>query len=144
MATPATITPRPTTTRTPRLNTPERWQAALRRALAEGIETRQLAGCGMWIATSSSEPGTAYEVTPWGCECPAGQFDDPVCKHRAALRERFGVLILDDEPDPEPPPTPTVCADCQNSRWYSLVSPISGRTYQRPCQACLPRHRPAA
>jgi hypothetical protein len=36
-----------------RANTPARWQAALRRALDEGVQVRQLAGCGMWIATSS-------------------------------------------------------------------------------------------
>ncbi len=79
--------------RLPRPDTPARWQAALRRALEEGVETRQLAGCGMWIATSSTEAGTAYEVTPWSCECHAGQFGDPVCKHRAALRERLGALL---------------------------------------------------
>ena len=46
-----------------RANAPARWQAALRRALSEGVEVRQLAGCGMWITTSSSIAGTAYEVT---------------------------------------------------------------------------------
>jgi len=35
-------------------------------------------------------------VTPWSCECTAGQFDDPVCKHRAALLHRLGHLALDD------------------------------------------------
>ncbi len=80
-----------------RKNTPARWQAALRRALEEGVEVRQLAGCGMWIATSSSCTGTAYEVTPWECECHAGQHGDPVCKHRAAYYVLCGML------DPEPP-----------------------------------------
>ena len=51
----------------------------------------------MWIATSATDPGTAYEVTPWGCECHAGQFGDPVCKHRAALLETLGRLA----PNPE-------------------------------------------
>ena len=107
--------------RLPRPDTPARWQAALRRALAEGVEIRQLAGCGMWIATSTSEAGTAYEVTPWSCECHAGQFGDPVCKHRAAFRYVLGVLTLDPEPGP---PTPIAlrqperpCADCHGDGW---------------------------
>lgn len=82
-----------------RPNTVQRWKTALRRAHAEGVEVRQLAGCGMWIATSASDPATAYEVTPWGCECHAGQFGDPVCKHRAALHEELGRLSAELEPD---------------------------------------------
>lgn len=78
-----------TTTRT---STPSRWRTALKRALSEGIEVRQLQGSGMWIATSASDPNAAYEVSPWECECQAGQFDDPVCKHRAALLLKLGRL----------------------------------------------------
>ena len=81
---------------TTRESTPDRWQAALRRAIAEGVQVRQLAGSGLWVATSSHDPGVAYEVTPWSCECTAGQYDDPVCKHRAALLHRLGHLALDD------------------------------------------------
>lgn len=79
-------------TRPPRANTPERWRAALKRAMSEGVEVRQLQGSGLWIATSASDPNTAYEVSPWECECQAGQFDDPVCKHRAALLVKLGRL----------------------------------------------------
>ena len=89
-----------------RANTLERWQAALQRAHAEGVQVRQLAGCGMWISTSASDSTVAYEVTPWGCECHAGQFGDPVCKHRASLLEQLGRLSLDLEPEP------TMCAAC--------------------------------
>lgn len=81
---------------TKRANTTIRWQAALRRAHSEDVQVRQLAGCGMWIATSATEPATAYEITPWGCECHAGQFGDPVCKHRAALLEALGRLSVDE------------------------------------------------
>ncbi len=81
---------------TPRESTPDRWQAALRRAIAEGVQVRQLAGSGLWVATSSHDPGVAYEVTPWSCECTAGQFNDPVCKHRAAMLHRLRHLALDD------------------------------------------------
>jgi hypothetical protein len=78
----------------------ERWQQALRRAHEEGVEVRQLAGCGMWIATSGSDRATAYEVTPWGCECHAGQYGDPICKHRASLLERLGRIRLAQPSDP--------------------------------------------
>ena len=77
----------------------ERWQTALRRARKEGIQIRQLAGCGMWIATSSSDGDIAYEVTPWACECQAGQHGDPVCKHRAALLAKLGRLVVEPRMD---------------------------------------------
>ncbi len=70
--------------------TSDRWTAALERARREGVEVRQLAGCGAWIATSGSDTSAAYEVSEYDCACHAGQFGDPVCKHRAALRHRLG------------------------------------------------------
>ena len=83
------------TTFAKRKNTPNRWRAALRRAVKEGVEVRQLAGSGMWVATSASDPETAYEVTPWECECHAAQFGDPVCKHRAVLLATLGRIASD-------------------------------------------------
>jgi hypothetical protein len=85
------------TTFAKRKNTPARWQSALRRAVKEGVEVRQLAGSGMWVATSTSDPETAYEVTPWECECHAAQFGDPVCKHRAVLLATLGRIANDAE-----------------------------------------------
>jgi hypothetical protein len=81
-----------------RAATPERWQAALRRALDEGVQVRQLAGSGMWVATSGSDLNIAYEVSPFMCECQAGQFGDPVCKHRARFWFDQGRLDLLDDP----------------------------------------------
>jgi hypothetical protein len=78
-----------------RPETPERWQQALKRARREGVQIRQLAGCGMWIATSVTDDTTAYEVTPWSCECWAAEFGDPICKHRAALLAKLGRLGTD-------------------------------------------------
>ncbi|HZU76311.1 MAG TPA: hypothetical protein VFA70_06070 [Dehalococcoidia bacterium] len=86
--------------------TPDRWQAALRRAFAQGIEVRQLAGSGMWIATSGTDASVAYEVSQFGCSCPAAEFGDPVCKHRAAYYHLLGILELDDEPEPPTPAAP--------------------------------------
>jgi hypothetical protein len=75
-------------TRISRPDTPARWIAALDRAEREGISVRQLTGSGAWIATSASDPHTAYEVSVHRCTCKAAEFgDDPVCKHRAKLRQ---------------------------------------------------------
>jgi hypothetical protein len=76
--------------------TPERWQAALKRAQKEGIEVRQLVGSGGWIATSGSDRFAAYELAVTsgvvhGCACQAASYDDPVCKHRAAFWLAHGV-----------------------------------------------------
>ena len=46
-----------------RANTAERWWAALDRAHREGISVRQLTASGAWIATSTTDPHIAYEVS---------------------------------------------------------------------------------
>jgi len=83
-----------------RPNTVARWQAALERARREGISVRQLTASGAWIASSASDPHIAYEVSVHRCTCKAAEFgDDPVCKHRAALRIHLGLpLALDVAP----------------------------------------------
>ncbi|MBA2276234.1 MAG: hypothetical protein H0W06_00605 [Chloroflexia bacterium] len=138
------------TTMGPRANTPARWQTALKRPLDEGVEIRQPAGCGMWIATSSSSAGTAHEVTSWACGCPAGQFGDPVCKHGAALLARVGRLALETEPEPPTPAAPAVpavCATCDGKRWVYKHSRYGDGFFRGPCPACVPSAfplRPAA
>ncbi|MDP9369402.1 MAG: SWIM zinc finger family protein [Chloroflexota bacterium] len=84
----------------------DRWQAALRRAIVEGVQVRQLAGSGAWVATSGTDASTAYVVSLRECECPAGEHGDPVCKHRAALAHRLGRLDADPEPEPQAPVAP--------------------------------------
>ncbi len=105
-----------TQTRRPvRRATPERWQAALRRAIAEGIQVRQLAGSGAWIATSGSDAAAAYLVSAQGCECQAGEYGDPICKHRAAYWHALGALDQEIEPAAAPlvtAPTPATCPTC--------------------------------
>ena len=73
-----------------RIGSPARWMKAAERAIAEGIQIRQLAGSGQWVATSGSDTGAAYEVAvtgnvAHGCGCLDGLNEDPVCKHRAAF-----------------------------------------------------------
>ena len=83
-----------------RPNTTDRWRSALARARQEGVSVRQLAASGAWIATSTTDPHTAYEVSIHRCTCKAAEFGyDPVCKHRAALRHQLGIpLDLDAAP----------------------------------------------
>ena len=134
--------------RTQRQATPARWQAALRRALAEGVQVRQVVGSGLWVATSGTDAAKAYAVAvsgdvAHGCDCPAGLNDDPVCKHRALWWHLAGLL----DPDPEPPaaaapapaPTPIRPALCAcDGRGY-LVKPstlVADQTYRVTCRTC--------
>jgi hypothetical protein len=126
-----------TTITTPRRASPERWQAALLRVIREGIQVRQLAGSGAWIATSGSDAATAYELEVagelvHGCACLAGLNGDPVCKHRAAYYLMVGVL--DPEPDP-PAPALTRCGYC-SGRGEETVVGKSGAAYRFACRLC--------
>lgn len=129
-------------TRRNRLATPERWQAALKRAIFAGIEVRQLAGSGQWIATSGSNPDGAYETDGVECTCAAALLGgDPVCLHRAAYWYALGELTLDDDPEPPTPAAHVVCARCLDTgridysylpelrRWYGT---------SLPCPECRP------
>ena len=108
-----------TRTRTSRQASPERWQAALARALAEGVTVRQVNDNGMWVATSGSDATMAYllEITngvAHRCTCKAGEFGDPVCKHRARWYYDAGLLDLEPEPDPPAPSlAPVTCFRCR-------------------------------
>lgn len=82
-----------------KLASPQRWQEALQRGIHEGVTVRQLAGSGLWLATSGTQPDVAYELTVRGlivdsCSCPAGEHGDDVCKHRAVWYHQAGVLGL--------------------------------------------------
>lgn len=94
-----------------RTSTPARWMKAVERALAEGVEVRQLAGSGLWVASSGSDATVAYEVdvtgnVAHGCGCLAGLNGDPVCKHRAAFYLLIGAV------HPSQQPTVSVGASC--------------------------------
>jgi SWIM zinc finger len=99
---------------------PERWQKAAQRALAEGISVRQVNASGMWVATSGTHANVAYVLEITGslvqsCSCPAGTFGDPCCKHAARYYLDAGLLDLDD-PEPDPPASsPIVCFRCRGA-----------------------------
>ena len=104
--------------------TPARWQVALARALAEGVQVRQLAGSGAWLATSGTDAGTAYGLAvtngvAHGCDCPAGANGDPVCKHRALWWHLAGLLDLDPQPEPPAPAAPAPAP--RPALWQVLV-----------------------
>ena len=93
--------------RTTRQASPERWQKAAQRAIAEGISVRQVNTSGMWVANSGTQANVAYLLEITGnlvqsCSCPAGSYGDPCCKHAARYYLDAGVLELDD-PEPDPP-----------------------------------------
>src|SRR5829696_7698832 len=101
-----------------RTSSPARWMKAAERAVAEGVQIRQLQGSGQWIASSGSDSTVAYEVqvtgiVAHGCGCLAGLNNDPVCKHRAA----FYLLISALDPEPEPPASaaPVICFRCHGA-----------------------------
>jgi hypothetical protein len=104
-----------------------RWQKAAQRAISEGIQVRQLAGSGQWVANSGTDAAVAYEVdvtgnVAHGCDCLAGLNDDPVCKHRAAFYLLIGALSIDPEPEsPAPALAPVVCFRC---RGFAPVCPV--------------------
>src|SRR3954449_12606780 len=96
--------------------TPKRWQTAAARAIAEGVQVRQVNANGMWVATSGTDATMAYliDVTngvAHSCTCPAGEFGDPVCLHRAAFYLLIGALVT---PEPERgAPAPILpCLEC--------------------------------
>src|SRR5687768_1523172 len=108
-------------TRKQRTAPPERGMKAAERAVAEGVQIRQLAGSGAWIANSGSDSTVAYEVeitcnVAHDCGCLAGQNDDPVCKHRAAFYLLIGALDLTPEPDPPAlGAAPVICFRCRGT-----------------------------
>lgn len=112
-----------------RHDTPERWAAALARAVSEGVTVRQLAGSGAWIATSGTDADVAYVVSITACECRAACEGDPVCKHRGALRHKLGIL------SPEPPP---VCPACggRGGQWLDCYPQWA---QWEACRACTGR-----
>ncbi len=138
--------------RTTRQATPERWQRALERALAAGVQVRQVGSTGQWIATSASDPTAAYKVAvtngvAHGCDCKAAEFGDPVCCHRAMWFHLAGLL------DPEPPtpaaPAPAMipapdCRDCLGEG-YRRMQTGGGLPdwWAVPCR-CRGRAAPAA
>ena len=78
-------------------DTPGRWESVLARAQQAGVKVYEL-GHGQYAVSSAHTSSKLYEVTtvPETCSCPAALSGDPVCIHRAIVREYL-------RPQPEPP-----------------------------------------
>jgi hypothetical protein len=87
--------------------TPERWQAALRRAFDNNLRLYQVSGTGQHVVLSGSKVGVAYATDGRDCECKSWLHGDPVCQHRALYWYHQGVLDLD-----EPSDAPAQTARC--------------------------------
>ncbi len=123
-------------TRRTRQASPERWQRALARGLAEGVTARQVNDSGAWVATSGTDAMMAYllEVTgnvAHGCTCLAGLNDDPVCKHRAAFYLLIGAL----DPEPEPPAPAASAPICFRCRGTETGCPVCQGAGSAPLDA---------
>ena len=134
-----------TATRRPRPASPERWAKAAERARAEGVQVRQVASTGQWVATSGTDATVAYlmDVTgtvAHGCSCLAGVNGDPVCKHRAAFYLAVGLL----DPEPPTPAAPAPAATCPacGGRGERMET-VGWRGWEVVWHPC-PRCRPAA
>ena len=93
-----------------------RWNRALDRAHAAGITATPVAG-KTWFAVTSTDHSVVYMTDAHRCTCAAAQHGDPVCCHRALVRDLT-------TPHPEPPAQGAVmdrqpCTHCAASGWQS-------------------------
>src|SRR5215208_7689458 len=79
-----------------RVDSPERWQKALERAMEANLAYIELiAGDGAWAVSSRQDCERGYIATTRTCTCEAGRSGDPVCCHRALVRALTGVMPVD-------------------------------------------------
>lgn len=93
-----------------------RWNRALERAHAAGITATPVAGKA-WFAVTSADHSVVYMTDRDRCTCAAAQHGDPVCCHRALVRDLTN-------PQPEPPAQAVAtgrrpCTHCAASGWQS-------------------------
>jgi hypothetical protein len=117
-----------------RIETPARWQKALRRALENGVEILTASDDGERFATSASRLDLLHRVDPYRCTCEAGIAGDPICMHRAALRFVLGWLAL---PELDEAAATIDCPACQGCGW-AYVEVDGGRAWpdQVECRRC--------
>ena len=121
-----------TTVNRQRVESTARWQSALQRAIANGIEPLQIAGTGEWVATSASKIGTVYRTDGVNCECDAGLAGNPVCQHRAVVRFIRGHLVM---PDAAETPASIDCPSCGGRGWTYCGDDYYW-PYQIACRRC--------
>lgn len=72
-----------------RIESPERWHRASERAQLAGVTITPVDDLGTYRVTSASKPGVSYETDGIHCTCDAAANGDPVCLHRAAVRDQL-------------------------------------------------------
>lgn len=82
-----------------RQESPARWQAALKRGIAQGLEVLVVADTGERMVTSASKLDTLHRTDGYNCTCEAALSGDPVCQHRAAVRFCLNWLRVEDAPE---------------------------------------------
>src|SRR3954449_4087875 len=86
-----------------RVESPERWDKALQRAMdANLIYIELIAGDGAWAVSSQRDCERGYIATTVTCTCEAGRSGDPVCAHRALVRVLVGAYPLPADAEPAP------------------------------------------
>src|SRR5215207_2998053 len=125
-----------------RAPSPERWQCAAQRALAEQIEVRQVNASGMSVANSGTHANVAYVLEIASgvvqcCSCPAGAHGDPCCKHAARFYLDTGRLELDD-PEPNPPTLGAIipCWNCSGGGAIYVPECASAGWPHPECPVC--------
>jgi len=115
--------------------TPERWRAALGRAVeANLIYLELIGGDGAFAVSSSRDPEAGYIATTGSCTCPSGRSGAVICLHRALVRCLVGELPVEPEPEPQ------VCPNCLGSgasSYWNGEGGLSSFSYE-PCPVCRP------
>ena len=100
---------------------PERWQTALARAFAVGLEVYRLADTRELVVSSATQFDLLHRTDGERCTCEAARHGDPVCSHRAVARFVRGLLDA---------PASTICPWCAGAGW---VRDPDGRQAPEPC-----------
>lgn len=109
------------------------------KARKEGVELLHSAKTNQYFATSGTQAGTRYAVTPHSCECK-GHARFGYCKHRAALQTALG-WIEQPEATPATASADTVCRHCDGRGFQITAQRVSRFHFERvdvPCSACHP------
>jgi hypothetical protein len=114
-----------------RVESPARWQKALERAVANGLEVFTVHDTGERMVTSASRLDVLHRTDGRACTCEAALAGDPVCQHRAAVRFLLGWL------GPASVAVPAECSTCTGRGWsYGEVGGGHGIPSRLTCCRC--------
>lgn len=108
------------------------------KARKEGVELLHSSKTGTYYATSGTQAGVRYEVTPHSCTCK-GHARFNYCKHVAALQTALGWIEKPVE-TPAPIPAPTICRECDGRGFHVKARRVGHRQWERYEQVCPACH----